>query len=93
MSRPFKIVVTFERREDGGLRAWSPDLPGFVLSNRNPDAVLADVEPALKTILGFRLRAALNVEPLDSLREALEDDGVVDGKPMTGEREYVAYCA
>ena len=56
-NRSFKVRVCFESRDDGGLRAWSPDLPGFVLSHSNIDALLADVEPAIKTIIGYRLRA------------------------------------
>lgn len=46
-----KIVVHFSRREDGGLRAWCDDVPGFVLSHRDAQAVMDDVEPALETIL------------------------------------------
>lgn len=43
-----KIVVTLEGREDGGLRADSDDVPGFVLSHSDPDAVLRNVKPALE---------------------------------------------
>jgi len=46
-----KVTVTFERREDGGLMAWSDDVPGFVLSHKDPAMVLADVKPALERIL------------------------------------------
>lgn len=50
-SGPFVLDVVFEPREDGGLRAYCDRVPGFVLSHRDPDAVLADVEPALTLIL------------------------------------------
>ena len=46
-----KIPVTFERRDDGGLRVYSADLPGLVLSHSDARAVLADVEPALAVML------------------------------------------
>jgi hypothetical protein len=38
-----KVVIFFEDHEDGGLRAYSDDVPGFVLSHSDRGAVLADV--------------------------------------------------
>jgi hypothetical protein len=49
--RRTKIVLTFERRDDGGLRAYSDDVPGFVLSHKDPELVIRDVAPALGRIL------------------------------------------
>lgn len=46
-----KIVVKFERRDDGGLRAFSDDVPGFVLSNPDPHIVLDDIVPTLECML------------------------------------------
>jgi hypothetical protein len=66
---PAKIVVVFERRPDGGLRAYSDDVPGFVLSHRNPKAVLADVKPALEGILSQVLGGPVVVEELTRLHE------------------------
>ena len=54
--RRMKVVVTLEDREDGGVRAYSEDIPGFVLSNSDPVAVLKDIEPALEEILSYRLK-------------------------------------
>ena len=54
--RRMKIVFTFEDREDGGLRAYSDDIPGFLLSHSDPVAVLKDIEPALEEILSYRLK-------------------------------------
>jgi hypothetical protein len=51
-----KVVVTLEDREDGGVRAYSEDIPGFLLSNSDPVAVLKDIEPALEEILSYRLK-------------------------------------
>ena len=62
-----KIIVTFERRDDGGLRAYSDDVPGFVLSHRDADAVLADVKPALEGILSHIYGAQIVVEDLPPL--------------------------
>lgn len=46
-----EITVILEDRDDGGLRAYSPEVPGFVLSHPNREAVLADIWPALEMIL------------------------------------------
>ncbi|MES2326718.1 MAG: hypothetical protein V4499_05230 [Pseudomonadota bacterium] len=59
-----KIIVRFEERPDGGLRAWSDDVPGFVLSHPDAKAVLEDVEPALETILSSMYGAPVMVAPL-----------------------------
>ena len=59
-----QIVVTFEGREDGGLKAYSDDVPGFVLSHFVPDAVLKDVKPALEGILSRWLKEPVVVEEL-----------------------------
>ncbi len=63
----YKVTVCFERREDGGLRAWSDDLPELVLSHSNPERVLEDVTHAIRVILEDRLGAAVEIEPLESL--------------------------
>ncbi len=46
-----KITLTLEPREDGGLRVYSDDVPGLILSNKHQLAVLYDIVPALMTIL------------------------------------------
>jgi hypothetical protein len=51
---PEKVTVHFERRSDGGLRCWSDDVPGLVLSHSDPRLVLADVIPALELLLSHR---------------------------------------
>ena len=84
MARFIKIVVTLEAREDGGLYAYSDDVPGFVLSHSNPDAVLADVKPALEGILSHMLDGPVVVEELYRLHETQRDPSV---------REYAAHSA
>jgi hypothetical protein len=89
--RTFKITVRFEPRPDGGLRVYSEDVPGLVLSSLDIDGVLEDVPAALSTILSERLKADIEVEPLPGIREALEDNGIVAPKSFVpGPREYVA---
>jgi len=46
------IVIT--PRPDGGIRVSSDQVPGLVLSGKDPSAVMADVWPALNRILEAR---------------------------------------
>ncbi len=62
MLLPARITVVFERREEGGLRAFSDDVPGFVLSHSDPMAVLRDIKPALEGILSHQFGAPVLVE-------------------------------
>ena len=59
-------MVTFEGREDGGLKAYSDDVPGFDLSHFAPDVVVRDVKPALEGILSRWLKEPVVVEELPS---------------------------
>jgi hypothetical protein len=89
-----KIPVTFERREDGGLRVYSPVLPGFVLSHSDARLVIADVEPALAFMLSEMYSTHVEVERLTELAVELEDAGVIDPLPAQGGTfEYVAWAA
>lgn len=94
-SRSYKIVVFFERRGDGGVRAWCDDVPGFVLSHSDADAVLADVQPALEGILSAQLGEKIITTLLTDLRDELERCGVVDPKSreLPHHVEYAALCA
>lgn len=90
-STSFKLTVCFEARPDGGLRAYSNDVPGLVLSSTDIDGVLEDVPEALRVILSELLKANVEVEPLGSIRELLESNGIVGPKQgLVGPREYVA---
>jgi hypothetical protein len=44
-------TVTFAKRPDGGMRVFSQDLPGLILSHSDPDKVAADVWPAVKVLI------------------------------------------
>lgn len=92
-SSSFKVTVCFEQRPDGGLRAWSDDVPGLILSHTNVDGVLEDVKEALQVILSHTFDADVVVEPLGNIREALESNGLVVPKGFIppAAKEYVAY--
>lgn len=63
-----RIVVVFENRQDGGLRVYSDDVPGFSLSHPDSDAVMKDVKPALETIISEMIGMRVTVEPADKTR-------------------------
>lgn len=44
-------VVSTAKREDGGLRAWSDDLPGLILSGESPDWVRRSIPWAVEALL------------------------------------------
>jgi hypothetical protein len=93
-SRSWKIVVRFERREDGGLRAWCDEIPGFALSHADADAVLSDVQPALEGILTYQFGEPYITSPLyNNIRAALEQDGVLDPPATEMVPEQVEYVA
>jgi hypothetical protein len=91
----FKIVVAFERRADGGLRAYSDDVPGFVLSHDDATAVLKDVKPALEGILSHMFEGKVVVHELPRLREGLTEAGIIDPthRPIPPMQEYVTHRA
>jgi hypothetical protein len=63
MKRPDKVTVWFEQRPGGGLRAWSDDVPGLVLSHSDIGLVLADLIDALGVILSERFGEEIRVQP------------------------------
>jgi hypothetical protein len=89
--RSFKVTVCFEPRPEGGLRAWSDDVPGLVLSHTDVDGVIEDVVEALRVILSYKFNTEIDVRPLGNIREALEDNGIVAPRGFVpGPKEYVA---
>jgi hypothetical protein len=55
------ISVVFETRPDGGLLVYSDDVPGFILSHHDAEAVYKDVKPALETIIGEMMHTPVTV--------------------------------
>jgi hypothetical protein len=64
-AKTFKVVLHIERRPDGGIRVWSDDVPGLVLSHRDPQRVLDDIKPALETILSEVMGCAVEAVRLE----------------------------
>ncbi|MEO8927306.1 MAG: hypothetical protein ABI306_09095 [Caulobacteraceae bacterium] len=94
-SQQFKVTVKFERRGDGGLRAWSPDVPGLVLSNLDPDKVMADIEPAMEAILSERLGCKVRAHRLAKIGPSVTAATARPGTGLGRRRtlEFAAACA
>jgi hypothetical protein len=45
------VRISFRERDDGGLRIWSDDIPGLILSGADPSAVWRDLGPAIEVLL------------------------------------------
>lgn len=89
--RPFYMTVTIrlEPREDGGLRAYTDDVPGFVLSDNDPDAVMRDIIPALELLVRQNLN--LNVKfRFAQTPQALKTQKMADRPAAPTNRYYVA---
>lgn len=84
----YKVLVTLEPREDGGLRVWSEDVPELVLSHANAEAVIADLPNALAVILSERLGGDVQVSELKLLPTE-----PMPLRPAAGHREFAARVA
>ena len=49
-----EIKISIGPREDGGVRIWSDDMPGLILSGSDPLKVMADIGPALKALIEYK---------------------------------------
>lgn len=87
--RFIKVVVTFERRPDGGLRAYSDDVPGLMLAGPNPEAVFNDVIPALEELFHHNQNMDVKFGPVTRVRAQLQEDGLLP-KSDREDREYAA---
>ncbi len=61
----YMYTISVVRREDGGLRIWSDDVPGLLLSGADPSAVWRDLGPAIQTLLSHN--TAREPQPSDSI--------------------------
>lgn len=82
----WQISVVFENRSDGGLRVYSDDVPGFMLSHPNAELVIADVEPALRTIISEKVGEPVNVK----LVGARDNPWFADGRRRTQVYEAIS---
>ena len=61
------VTVTMEDRGDGGLRVYSDDLPGLILSGADRTAVASKIAPAIQALFehkGFSSVTVRAAQPL-----------------------------
>lgn len=88
---PFKVTVTFEPREDGGVRAYSADVPGLVLSSRNVAGLIDDVPTVLQVCLSHQFQEQVLVEPLADIHQIVRDRfASPEMTAAPGPKEFVA---
>jgi hypothetical protein len=68
------VTVTLEDREDGGLRVYSDDLPGLILSGSDRNRVAAQIVPAIEALFAHKGLAGVTVRPAKLISEVLRDD-------------------
>jgi hypothetical protein len=64
------VTVTLEDRDDGGLRVYSDDLPGLILSGPDHDSVSEKIAPAIRALFeykGYREVTVRAVQPLGTV--------------------------
>lgn len=88
--RILKVTVTFERRQGGGLRAYSSDVPGLMLSGDDSEAVFEDVIPALETLCKHNLKLNVHFLPLVDVKNALQECGFLPPSDAISHLEYAA---
>jgi hypothetical protein len=84
-----KLTVRFRRRDDGGLRAYCSEVPGFFLSSIERRAVMNDVIPALEMLLKANFDLAVQVSPLGyGIYELIERELASSGPEIPDVPEY-----
>lgn len=70
------INVRLERRDDGGLRVSSSDLPGLILSGPDAEEIVGQIPVAITALLermGIQCVKVLSATPLDHLLQGKAD--------------------
>lgn len=66
------VTVTLEDREDGGLRVYSDDLPGLILSGEDREKVASRIVPAIRALFEYKGFQAVVVHPAQPVAEVLK---------------------
>lgn len=89
MTQRYEIVVKFQKRDDGGLRVWSEDVPLFALSGDDPKAVAANIIPVLEVMVAQMLSAStVKIEMLEPFSNREQKDRIEPFKLPKGDLSY-----
>jgi len=72
------LTATLEDRAGGGLRVYSEDLPGLILSGSDKHTVLESIAPAIKAIFEHRGIHGVTVRHATPLAEVLKRESPRD---------------
>lgn len=90
--KDFRVEVKLERRDDGGLRAYSDDVPGLVLSSDDLPGLLRDVPVVLSACLSHTFGHPVTVAPLTDLGDYLAGSADEPDRGTPGRRQFVAHA-
>lgn len=89
------LLVRFEDRPDGGLRAFCDQVPGFGLSSSDPERVKKQVPVVLKHLLARKYKAAVDLMEVERSPDVIElyelDEQA--GQQGASEKQYTAVTA
>jgi len=66
------VTVTLEDRSDGGLRVFSADLPGLILSGVDRKAVSDSIAPAIRALLEHQGVRVKDVKPSQPIADVIK---------------------
>jgi hypothetical protein len=72
------VTVTLEDREDRGLRIYSDDLPGLILSGSDRATVAAAIIPSIEALFRHKGFKAVVVRPTKPVAEVLQSASTRD---------------
>lgn len=70
IKRSYDLTIT--PREDGGLRVYSPDEMGLLLSGPDPKAVMSSILPALEMLADHAARSGMMIVDVGPLRSEIK---------------------
>jgi hypothetical protein len=83
------LTVTLEDREDGGLRVYSDDLPGLILSGPNKPAVFESIPQAIQVLFSHRGFEGVTVRHATPLAEVLKRESPRDMDVHVQHQQFV----
>jgi hypothetical protein len=87
------ITVILADRETGGLRAYSDDLPGLILSGRDRDDVFGKIAPAIEALFRHKGFNRVRVTPARPVAELMNADRSRDVHTYVQHEQFVIELA
>lgn len=87
------VTVTLEDRADGGLRVFSEDLPGLILSGTDKTQVCNAIAPAIKALLEFNGANVKAVEASQPIRDVIRQPSPRDLDMHVKHEDYIVIFA